>query len=272
MKKIILSTLLATSLLLATEADVKKDDTLVTHTEFGYMQTSGNTETQAFSLDTKAKKGWGKNIFELGIDGQYGSDTDAETNDKLDTKNKFVTELSYDYEFTDVLSFNYIVGYKRDKFTTFDSQFYTGPGAKYKAIVSKNHNLTINGNILYAIDEVATAYYVDSNKTEVIEYPNPTDAAALVDPAYTDKYFGYLVAAVYEWQILENLKFGQELSYRGSFEDSNNYFVFSKTGFTSKLSDMFSAGLSYKIDYINIPGVGYEDTDTTLTANLIVDY
>ena len=71
--------------------------------------------------------------------------------------------------------------------------------------------------------------------------------------------------------MLENLKFDQELSYRGSFEESKKYFVFSKTAFTSKLSDMFSAGLSYKVDYVNEPG-DKEKSDTTLTANLIIDY
>jgi hypothetical protein len=34
---------------------------------------------------------------------------------------------------------------------------------------------------------------------------------------------------------------------------------------------MFSAGISYKVDYVNNAG-DKANTDTTLTANLIMDY
>jgi hypothetical protein len=44
-----------------------------------------------------------------------------------------------------------------------------------------------------------------------------------------------------------------------------------KTTLTSKLSDIFSAGLSYKVDYVNLPSV-QEYADTTFTANAIIDY
>ena len=240
-KKIALSTLLASTLVVAAEPDTKKDNTFVTHTELGYIETQGNTETKTFNLDAQAKKGWGKNIFALHFDGQYASDKNIET------KNKYLLELEYDYEFTDRLAFNYLIGYKTDKFSSFDYQFYTGPGAKYKAIVSTKHNLSIEGNILYAEDEIKI-------------------------PASTDTYAAYRAKGVYTWQMLENLKFDQELSYRGSFEDSNKYFAYSKSAFTSKFSDIFSAGLSYKVDYVNMPSDGKENTDTTLTLNLIVDY
>ncbi len=239
MKKILLSTLVASTLVLAANADA-----LVTHTELGYIKTDGNTETQTFNLDAKAKKGWGKHIANLLIDAQYADDSGIET------KNKYIIELNYDYEFTDRFAFTYLAGYKSDKFSNFDYQFYTGPGAKYKAIISDLHNLTLEGNILYAMDELK---------------------AIAPDPAYSDDYASYRAKGVYTWQMLENLKFSQELSYRGSFEETSNYFIFSKSALTSKLSDIFSAGISYKVDYVNEPGLK-ESTDTTLTANLIIDY
>ena len=105
MKKITLSLVLASSLMMAADVDVNKDDALVSHVEFGYIQTQGNTKTETFNLDAKVKKGWGKNIFSLIFDGQSGSDTGIET------KNKYFVELAYDYEFTDRLAFNYLAGY-----------------------------------------------------------------------------------------------------------------------------------------------------------------
>jgi len=249
---------------MAADAEVKKDDALVTHTELGYIQTSGNTETKTFNLDAKAKKAWNKHIFGLMFDGQYADDEGAET------KNKFVTELEYDYEITDRLAFDYLLGYKSDKFSGFAYQAYTGPGAAYKAIISDKHNLNLEGNILYAMDSYEATYH-DGNG-DLIEYPTSTTGLTPTAEAYDDDYLGYRVKGVYGWQMLENLKFDQELSYRGSFEDAEKFFVFSKTAFSTKISDMFSAGISYKVDYINIPAEDKESTDTTLTANLIIDY
>lgn len=240
MKKIVLSSLLVG--VLASAAEVMP---LTTHTEFGFIQTDGNTKTTTYNLDAKAKKAWDKHEGNFMFDGQYASDSNVET------KNKFVTELTYDYAFTKRFAFNYLLGYKSDKFSGFEYQWYTGPGAKYKAIVSELHKLTIDANILYSNDR----------------YENNPPLSA-----YTNDYFGYRVKGVYGWQILKNLKFDQELSLRGSFEKSDNYFAFSKSALSSKLSDMFSASISYKVDYANVPATGKKSTDTTLTANLILDY
>ena len=261
-KKIALSTLLASTLVVAAEPDLKKDDAFVTHTELGFIETQGNTETKTFNLESTLKKGWERNIFELHFDGQYAQDKEVET------KNKYLIELEYDYEITDRLAFDYLLGYKTDKFSAFDSQFYTGPGAKYKVIVSKKHNLSLEGNVLYAIDEISDVNYDAAG--DIISYPSSTPVFSTIT-GETDDYAAFRAKAVYGWQMLENLKFDQELSYRSSLEDTNKYFIFSKSAFKSKLSDIFSAGISYKVDYVNEPGVK-EKTDTTLTANLIIDY
>lgn len=233
----------------ALEAQLPADDKLVTHTELGYIQTTGNTKTQTFNLDAEAKKGWGRHIGNIMFDGQYAEDEGTET------KNKFLTELTYDYMFTKRLSFNYLAGYKSDKFSGFSHQWYTGPGAKYKLLVSPRQNLIIDGNLLYSSDTY-----------DATTVPPPPIAS------YTNDYMAYRFKAVYVLQVLNNLKFDQELSLRGSFKDSSNYFAFSKTALSSKISDIFSAGISYKVDYSNIPALGKDTTDTTFTANLIMDY
>jgi len=266
MKKIILSAVVASSLVMANEPDLKKDDMLVTHTELGYIKTDGNTETQTFNLEAKVKKGWERHIFNFTFDGQYADDKGIET------KNKYFVELEYDYEVTDRFAWDYLVGYKSDKFSSYDSQFYTGPGAKYKAIVSKEHNLHVEGNILYSSDEISD---IKKDSTgNIIEYPydSGTIDPAQTIPGETDTYGAYRLKGTYDWQMLENLKFEQELSYRGSFEDSEKYFIYSKTAFSSKISDIFSAGISYKVDYVNDPGADKDKKDTTITANLIIDY
>jgi len=265
LKKILLSSLVIGSLVMALEPDLKKDDLLVTHTELGYIETQGNTRTQTFNLESKVKKGWGKHVTHLLFDGQYASDKSDEI------KNKYLIELEYDYELTDRFAFNYLLGYKQDKFSGFDYQCYTGPGAKYKVIKTDKHNLSLEANILYSVDEIEDTKY-DSNG-KIIEYPNPDDTpTASVKKGNTDEYGAARAKLVYNWQILKNLKFDQELNYRCDLGDADVYFAFSKTALNTKISDIFSAGVSYKVDYSNNPATGKEYADRTFTANLVIDY
>lgn len=235
MKKLLLLSALS-SLLAADDAN-----RLVTHTELGYIQTQGNTKTEVFNLDAKAKQPFDAHLFALSIEAQYGKESG------LESKSKFNSELTYDYAFTDHFALGYLLGYKQDKFSSYDNQFYMGPYASYKIIKTKAHNLTSDAGLLYARDDMR------------------------VTPNIIDEYVAYRVKGVYNWVIYENLKFDQELTYRGSFEKSDNYFVTSKSALTNKISDILSAGIGYKIDYVNMPGLK-EYTDATFTANLIIDY
>ncbi|MBA1438355.1 MAG: DUF481 domain-containing protein [Epsilonproteobacteria bacterium] len=245
MKKIALSlTLIAFGITVAYAEDLQEKP-LKTHTELGYVATNGNTDTETFTLDLNAKKEWARHIATLDLEGQYATDKGVQT------KNKYLIEVQYDYKFSERLSFNYLAGYKADKFSGFTYQLYTGPGIKYKAIKTDKHELSLDGNILYAKDRY--------------------DAVA-PQQAYTNDYTSYRSKGVYTWQILQSLKFLQKLSFRGSFEESNNYFIDSKTALTNKISDTFSAGISYKINYANQPAEGKKKTDTTFAFNLIIDY
>jgi len=265
LKKILLSTAIIGSLLVAAEPDLKKDDKLITHTEFGYIETQGNTRTQTFNLESKVKKGWDKHIANFLFDGQYASDKGDEI------KNKYLIELEYNYEFTDRFSFTYLVGYKQDKFSGYDYQFYTGPGAKYKAIKNKKHDLSIEASALYSTDDIEDVNY--DNTGTIINYPNPDNKTTLrTKKGYKDEYAAARAKLVYNWQILDSLKFDQELSYRCDLGNIDTYFAFSKTALSTKISDIFSAGISYKIDYSNNPATGKEYADRTFTANLVIDY
>jgi len=264
MKKILLSSLLASTLFISAHAEEEMKITpLKTHAEVGYIQTNGNTKTKTFNLDAKAQKSWGRHEGEIHLDGQYADD------DNVETKNKYIIELNYNYSFTKRLAFDYLVGYKSDRFSGYQYQFYTGPGAKYKAIITDEHTLTFSGNILYSQDQK-----MDIRKDingDIVPYPYtvPTYAAL---PGKQINYAAYRLKGEYEYKITKTLTFNQDLSIRGDFEESDNYFVYSKSAISSKLSDIFSAGISYKIDYTNRPPADKTSTDTTFTFNLIADF
>jgi len=261
-KKIVLIPMSAAVVLMAAPSD---KDALKTHTEMSYVQTQGNTNTNAFSLDFKGQKAWDKNALKLDLDALYGDDNGVET------RNKILGELNYDYQFSSYFAFNYLVGYKNDKFSGYEYQFYTGPGIKYIALDSKVHSLNFQANALYSLDETMDKY-IDTNGDEIVyPYPDGTEGAEKIVGESND-YTGFSAKANYAWQIMENLKFLQEASYRGDFDDSENYFAFSKTALETKISDMFSMGISYKVDYTNLAPEGNEYSDRTFMTSLIIDY
>ncbi len=228
----------------ALKAKLPQDTALKTHTQLGYIATSGNTKTESFALSTEWTKEFGKNQVSWTFDAQYGK---ADENGVYTTnKNKYFTELGYDYSFTDRFAFNYLAGYKHDKFSNYTYQFYTGPGAKYKAVKTEAHELSVEGSVLYSRDE-----FIESEETT--------------------NYTSLQAKGVYSWQILDNLKFDQIASYRMDVEDVDNYFVYSDSELTSKISDILSAGIGYKVDYVNHPG-DKEHTDKTLLVTLSIDY
>lgn len=239
MKKTLLSALAFTTLIQAAPLGLK------TQTELGFIKNTGNTVSETLTLDASLNKEWEKHIANAKITSQYG------TENNIETKNKFLIELTYDYKFTEVFAFNYLLGYKSDSFSTYDYQFYTGPGVKYIALKSETQNLNFGGNILYSKDKI-------------------NNAAPTQDE--TQNYISYRLALDYDWQILENLKFTQELNYRSDFDNAKSYFVYSKSGISTKISDYLSAGISYVVDYVNEVSPGTKDTDKIITANLIINY
>ena len=250
------------------DKEAEKHLSFSSHTELGYVSTSGNTDTKTGSLDAMGKWKLEKNTLQLDIDYIYGEQSGIEN------KNKFAAELNYDYRFSKHFAFNYLVGYKDDKFSGYDYQFYTGPGIKYVAIENDVHILNFQTNILYSSDAEMDKFYTDATYTIETPYPYVPVQGAFVDPAsgQTNEYASFLIKGDYAWNITGSLKFIQDLSYRTDIEDSDIYFVNSKTGLLSKINSTFSMGVNYKIDYVNTPPVGNEHTDKTFTLTLSIDY
>lgn len=229
----------------ALEAKLPQNQDIMTYAKFGYIKTDGNTNTEVASIDGIIKKAWGKNSVKFIFDAQYGKA------DSIVNKKKYLTELQYAYLFTETLSFTYMIGYKKDYFSSYDYQVYTGPGAKWKAYSSDRQKLNLEGSILFSQDKLRN-----------------------VTPPEDDKntYSSYLVKLAYQLKIIENLTFNQDISYRSAIEDSNNYFILSESKLSSKISDIFAVGISYKIDYTNKVSPGIKQRDNTLSAFLSVDY
>jgi len=222
-------------------AKKKEAQALKMHAEFGFINTKGNTDTLTYNLDTKIQKTFDKHQLTFLGDGEYASDS------SIRTKNKYFLELDYGYKLDKSLYLEYIAGYKYDEFSGFDYQAYTGPGLKYKALSTDTQNLDLSSALLFSKDK---------KESEADAY----------------NYTSYRAKLEYSWQMLKNLKFEETFTYRTDVSMLEDYFIYSKTAFISKISDIFSVSLSYKIDYINMAEVGKAKADKTLSANLIADF
>lgn len=234
MKKIILTTVAIATLLGA------RENSFIARTELGYIKTDGNTNTEAFNFDSRLKRKWEWHSLNFQIDSQVARSNHSQTASRI------TGELDYDYEYSDDFSYGYIAGYKRDKFSGYDYQFYTGPDVKYKAIHSDKENLSLEVALLYA-----------QEKLEV---------------RGGEEYIGYRLRGIYDHKLLETVKFEEDFSFRNSFEDSQNYFIVSKTSLVNRLSDVISAGITYRIDHSNIVPDDRKKTDKTFMVNLILNY
>jgi putative salt-induced outer membrane protein len=249
--------------LAAKEKEEKLDLGFTTHAEVGYIKTTGNTDTETYNMDIKLKKEWEKHILTLAFLKIYGEENGE------DNKDKTFTELNYYYKFTDRFAFDYMAAYKEDKFSGFDYQFYTGPGLVYKVVDEEKHTLFAKLNSLYSRDQVEDTR-VDANGNEV-SYPYPSGSINQHD-GYSDEYVSYKAQILYTWQLAEKTKFVQDLRYRSQVDEAENYFIYSKSSLEAKISDIFSAGISYQVDYVNEAAEGKNHTDKTTMFNLIIDY
>lgn len=211
-----------------------------TKTVLSYSNTKGNTDTTRFGLDFHGERKRKKNTITLDVTALQSSSNGVEDN------NKWNALAQYDRDLTKKLFFNYLISYGEDKFSGFDYQFNTGPGLGYKAIDSDAHKLNLRANALYSKDDIADGG--------------------------TNEYASWVAGFNYKWAVLDNLDFLQDASFKSQFDHFENYFVYSKTAIESQLNGMFSLGLSYKVDYKNIPAEGRKRTDRVFLASLIINY
>jgi len=250
--KYMMTLLLAAGML--TGASAADENVLKTHAEIGYTNTAGNTVSEDVAGNLKLSYAFGKNEFRFVGNALYSKNRDNDTNITATTKNRWDAELNYDYNFNKRWAFNYLVGGKGDKFSTYVYQAYTGPGAIWKAIKSDSNDLKFQGNLLWSWDDHREPLSPGSSET-------------------MDDYASWQVSLDYTYTITETSKFIQYLMYRSDFSDSTNYFAKSKTALESKINSMLSLGVSYTVDYTNDKADNVRSyTDRVFLAALIADF
>lgn len=211
-----------------------------THTELSYIQTSGNTDTSSFGVDFHAQKKWLPHEVAFDFESNYAESGGRET------KNIWLLETHYYYHFSKSLEIEYLTGYKQDKFSGFEYQFYTGPGLGWQVVQTSKQKFSLNLLLLYSID----SYTTDKK----------------------DIYLSGRTGVEYTYHITPMLSFVEEANWRSDLSQPSNWFLYSKSSFYNTIDGKLKLGVSYKIDYKNNPPKGKKKMDRTLMVSLVVDW
>jgi putative salt-induced outer membrane protein len=136
------------------------------------------------------------------------------------------------------------INYIKDELSDYDYRLDIGPGLGYKIINDDIQFLDIQGGLDYAYDRYKTGI--------------------------KDNYLAGKTELNYKYKFSENLEFKQMLSYLGSFEDSEKYFIVSDSSLEVNMTKNLSLGVSYNLDYTN--QTEKEKLDKKFLTSLIVDF
>lgn len=159
---------------------------------------------------------------------------------------RWSSEFDYDYRLDKRYAFNYTLGYKKEPLGRFRNQFYTGPSFGVTVIDRENARLDVKGNVLFDNDKL--------------------------NEEQSDTYVSSRVGALYTWNVQDNLKFIQEEIYKVRLDENEKHVFYSKSAIESKITPKLVVGITYKVDYINVPSESLLNTNRTFLTSLKYKY
>lgn len=236
------NTILASSLLLLSSAALAADDAPASpwsgSAELGFINTSGNTDTQStnggFALKHKGEK-WDKAV-------KISALTSKENN--TTSKEKYNGEVKFDRNFSE-RSYLVINGtQERDRFNGFEYQTTASVGYGYRAIKEEDMNLAL---------EAAPGYSRDKQK----ESGDISEDAIL------------RLGLNFDWAITDGVSFIEEFT-ADIGEDNSTYK--SETGLKSKIIGALATKITYKVKYVEEVPDENKNTDRELAITFVYSF
>ena len=224
----------------------EKDKKLSNEAEFSFEDTSGNTEVTTLSAQNMLTYIFNKKIQSTwGLGALYGESNGEENAEK------YYTEVKGEYSVTPKLFTSITAGWKQDKPSGTDHQYYVGPSLGYKFLTGAKHLFTSEAGVDYVSET-----YIDGSD---------------------DEYTRGRLLAKYEFIISKKTKMTQTTEYLHDFENDEKFTINSETAFTSELNGNLSLKTSYTVNYDNEPAsdddhMALDKTDTDVKITLVVHY
>jgi putative salt-induced outer membrane protein YdiY len=222
----------------ALAAEEEKTSPWTTSAELGYVNTSGNTntETLVFKFDTAYEIEKWKH--------QAHFETLKTTADDVTTADKMLVTAQSDFKFTERDYIFGLVSYEDDKFSGFEYQAKFSLGYGRRVILTERHELDA---------EIGPGY----RNFKVDNAPDSEDEA-----------FARL-AAKYKWAISDNSEFKQDLI--ADFGEDQDEWK-SITSLKSNINKTLALKLSYTVKYLDVVPVGNENYDRETAATIVYTF
>ncbi len=226
----------------AQKVDIKSTEGWRQHLDFGFANTTGNTETLnlAASYDaTYGTKGYADLPLRLAFDaGMYLTENDGTRDNE-----EYSANIALEQEFYKRWLAYATLRWLRNTFRNFDSKTFLGAGV--------GKTLFDDGNQHFEV-KIGAAYNRES-------YSN----------AQPDHNFGsFTQYAEYRNAFNEIGEFYLQAGASENFDDFSDYEVTALTGVTIKMNDSLDLSIEAQVRYDHIPPVGFETTDTKTIVKL----
>jgi len=211
-----------------------------------YVDTSGNSDTEAFGLDFKVERlpePWGFEI--IGLFNRASNEGEL-TAERYYLGGRAKRALGDRWELFGGLSG------EKDEFAGFDMRLLAEAGVVYKVLLGPTHLLSFDAGITY------------------------TDEDRL-DPSPDEAWFGGVLGLAYEWKITDTTSFTERVLFYPNFEESSDWRLSSDTGIQTAISSLLALKFGYEYRYRNEPlmladGSEADTTDTTTRFSVVLNF
>jgi putative salt-induced outer membrane protein len=246
-KKIILSgavLMLVTATAFSAEEEEKSP--WKTSAELGYVNTSGNTntETLVFKFDTAYEIEKWKHQAHFEVLSTKADDASTPEKDKVTTADKKLVTAQSDFKFTPRDYFYGLLSYEDDKFSGFEYQAKVSAGYGRKVLLLERHELDV---------EIGPGY-----RNFKVDNASSSD----------DEYLARL-AAKYKWLISDNSEFKQDLV--ADFGEDQDEWK-SVTALKSNINKTLAMKLSYTVKYLDVVPEGNDNYDRETAVTLVYTF
>ncbi len=219
------------------EINIEKSKNLKQSINFGFANTTGNTDTLNFNgkytLDYTLK-GYDGNDLNIGIDASAFLTKD----DSTTTNEEYFVKLSMEQELQDNWGAYLFTSWLRNEFRNFDNKVMVGAGARKLLLYKDTHSLKIKLGVAYNFEEY-------SNEQENSKFGSFTQYLEYVNTLSTNNKF-YLKAGASE-----------------SFDDfTKDYELLGIIGLILTVTEDIHVVIEEEVFYNALPPIGFKKTDT----------
>ncbi len=202
----------------------------------GFTKTSGNTDTQTYTVNADAVKRLEDERYTL-----RASYNKAEANN-VDTEDNLFATGKYDYFVNERLYYLGIAGYQTDELARLDMRYYAGGGVGYQFVETEETKFGAEAALTFFSEEFTTGV--------------------------SDDYMAARLASTLFHQYSETTRFDQTAEIFPSIEESSDVYGKLDNRVSVDVTENMFAQIQWVWDWDNSPAAGSENSDHRIVFGL----